>query len=101
MTDRGNTRTIALEGELDLHSVRGLASALSSAVGDITHDPIVDLTGVTFMDSTALGALAKANEQLHRQGRLLAIVLAPGQVSDLLDLTGMRDRFDVLSVSAR
>jgi anti-sigma B factor antagonist len=101
MADAASTRTIAPEGELDLFSVRGLASDLSAAVGDITRDPVVDLTGVTFMDSTALGVLAKANEQLRRQGRSLALLLAPGQVSDLLDLTGLRDRFAVLNPAGR
>jgi len=88
---------LRLEGELDLHTTRAMASGLSQAVGDTTHDPVVDLSAVTFMDSSALAILAKSAEQLRRQGRGLTIVVNDGPVSSLLDLTGMRDRFEVLS----
>src|SRR5581483_569728 len=89
MLEQADLRVIRPEGELDLHSVRGLSAALSGAVGDITHEP--------FIDSGALAVLAKAAEQLRRQGRVLALVLPPGRVRDLLDLTGLRDRFEILS----
>ena len=97
MLDQANFRLLRLEGELDLHTVRGLTGALSEAVGDTTHDPVVDLSKVTFMDSSALATLAKAAEQLRRQGRRLALVLPAGKVRRLLDLTGLLDRFEVLS----
>ena len=97
MIDSPDIRAIRLEGELDLDTGRDLGALLSQAVGDTTHRPIVDLSAVTFLDSTALAALVKAAEQMRRQGRVLAIVVQPGAVSDLLDLSVVRDRFEVLS----
>jgi anti-anti-sigma factor len=90
-------RTIRLFGELDLHSARAMSATLSEAVGDTTRDPVVDLRRVTFMDSTALGALARAGEQLRNQGRTLKLLLVDGQVRDLLDVSGLADRFELLS----
>jgi len=80
-----------------MHSVRDMAATLSEAVGDMTRSLVVDLRSVAFMDSTALGALARAGEQLRNQGRSLGLVVSPGQVSDLLASSGLADRFDVLS----
>jgi anti-anti-sigma factor len=97
MLEQADLRVIRLEGELDLHTARGLAAGLSQAVGDITHEPVVDLRDVTFMDSSALATVAKAAEQLRRQGRALGLVITDGPVSSLLDVTGMRDRFELLS----
>jgi anti-anti-sigma factor len=91
-------RTIRLDGELDIQRARELGAALSQAVGDVTRAPVVDLRGVTFMDSTALGALARAAEQLRNQGRELALVTAPGQVRDVIDVAGLSDRFALHSV---
>lgn len=96
MRQQTNLRVVRLAGELDLHSVRDLSAALSEAVGDTTLDPVVDLSRVTFMDSIALAVLAKAAEQLRRQGRVLGLFAGAGAVSDLLDLTGLRDRFAIL-----
>lgn len=91
-------RTIRLFGELDLHSARELAATLSEAVGDVTRGLVIDLRRVTFMDSTALGALIRAAEQLRNQGRKLAVVRTPGgQVDVLLEVSGLTDRFELLS----
>ena len=91
-------RTIPLHGELDLHTARELGATLSAAVGDVTRVPVVDLREVTFMDSTALGALIRAGEQMRNQGRPLRLVVAPGQVTELLAASGLNDRFELLSV---
>lgn len=97
MTPESTLRTIRLFGELDLHSARELGATLSEAVGDTTRDPVVDLRSVTFMDSTALGALTRAAEQLRNQGRVLKLFLADGQVAELLEVSGLTDRFELLS----
>lgn len=91
-------RTIPLFGELDLHSARELASTLSAAVGDVTCEPVVDLRRVTFMDSTVLGALVRAGEQMRNQGRALKLVVVAGQVTEVLAVSGLTERFELLSV---
>lgn len=88
--------TIPLFGELDLNSARELAATLSAAVGDVTREPVVDLRRVTFMDSTALGALVRAGEQMRNQGRALKLVVATGRVTELLDVSGLTERFELL-----
>ena len=89
-------RTLALVGELDVASVRGLGADLSEAVGDLSRDLVVDLRRVTFIDSSALGALVKAARRLGTQGRTLGLRIAPGgPVEGILDATGLRAVFDV------
>jgi len=91
-------RTIRLFGELDLRSAREMQSALSEAVGDRTRELIVDLRKVSFIDSTALGALVRAAEQLRNQGRMLTLLITPGDpVDGLLEVSGLTERFALLS----
>jgi len=91
-------RTIRLFGELDIHRARELAGTLSEAVGDTRRELVVDMRRVTFMDSTALGALVRAGERLRAQGRALHVILLPGgQVEGLLESTGLADRFERVS----
>jgi anti-anti-sigma factor len=91
-------RTIRLFGELDLRSAREMQSALSEAVGDRTRELIVDLRKVSFIDSTALGALVRAAEQLRNQGRTLTLVRVPGDpVDGLLEVSGLSERFALVS----
>lgn len=94
----GPPRTIQLFGELDLHTARELASTLSEAVGDVSRKLVVDLRRVTFIDSTLLGALARAAGQMRNQGRIVTIIRAPGGPIDrLLEVSGLSEAFALVS----
>ena len=86
---------IAPVGELDLHSVGALASQLDEAV---LADPrvILDLSAVTLVDSTALGAIMQAAHRFGGQGRTLSVVAPNGSAAAvLLELSGLRRSFSV------
>jgi anti-anti-sigma factor len=87
---------IAPAGELDISSVRALGAELAQAAGDATRPLVVDLSGVSFMDSSALGPVVRAHERLRRQGRPMAVV-APqgGPAAGVLDATGVVRRLRV------
>jgi anti-anti-sigma factor len=87
---------IALEGELDVHAARALAPQLSDAAGADYAHLILDLSDVTLLDSTALGAIVQAQYGFNRQGRTLSVVAPNGSAAAvMLDLSGLRSRFSV------
>ena len=88
---------LAFQGELDLHAARGLRATLNQAVGDSASEPVVDLRDVTFIDSTALGVLVHAAEQMRRQGRTLELLVTDGPVMELLTTSGLVDRFHIVA----
>jgi len=87
---------IAPEGDLDIASVGDLRAALSDAARVGAGAVVVDLTQVTFIDSSGLGALVELHRRLRRSGRRLAVV-APGGSAPavLLDLAGLRGRLPI------
>jgi anti-sigma B factor antagonist len=87
---------IALEGELDLHAARALAPRLSEAAGAGYPHLILDLSDVTLLDSTALGAIVQVQQRFNRQGRRLSVVAPHGSAAAvLLELSGLQSRFSV------
>ncbi|MBI5106676.1 MAG: STAS domain-containing protein [Solirubrobacterales bacterium] len=87
---------VAPKGELDLAGVRALGPELAAAAGDASRALVVDLSDVTLMDSSALGAVVQAHLRLRRQGRPMAVVAPPGsQAAALLDVTRMKDRLPI------
>lgn len=79
-----------------------MQSSLSEAVGDRSRELVVDLRKVSFIDSTALGALVRAAEQLRNQGRPLTLLVTPGSpVDGLLEVSGLSERFALLSEPAQ
>ena len=75
---------LVLKGELDCESASVLAAAVASLNGAEVQ---VDLSGVTFIDSSGLESLLLARR--HHAG--LRIVNPSASISRLLELTGLHD----------
>jgi anti-anti-sigma factor len=64
---------VTLRGEHDLATTEQLREALRPLLGDV----LVDLTECTFVDSTTIGSLIAAAQDLGREGHELALVVPP------------------------
>jgi anti-sigma B factor antagonist len=85
---------LEVEGELDLASAPSLKWALADLQEAGEKDLIVDLGGVSFIDSTALGVLVGAQRGLDVGARLLLICSEPN-VLRIFELTGLDGMFDI------
>jgi len=87
---------LRLSGEIDAATARELNASLNAAVGTSPERLVVDLTDVTFIDSTGLGALLKARAQLENQGAAMVLVCTrEGAVARLIDDAGVGALFVV------
>ncbi|MFF2775518.1 STAS domain-containing protein [Streptomyces sp. NPDC058052] len=85
------TRTVVrLGGEIDMDSAGELETALIDVLsGSADGGPLVlDMSGVSFCDSTALRTLLRVRRLALRRHGSLSIASASDQVARLLDLTG-------------
>ncbi len=87
-TRRGADRLILeLEGELDMVTAPLLQDAVSGADLEGADALVIDLRGVSFMDSTGLKAIFSARNAVQEHGRQFAITPGSPQVRRLLELT--------------
>jgi anti-sigma B factor antagonist len=85
-------RCVRVAGELDLATTEELAAHLRGLL-DRREDIVLDLSGVTFMDSTGLAAIVSAINQADAAGAKLSIASSlPAQPQRLLELTGVLER---------
>jgi len=91
--DRATVLTVT--GELDLATSPALEAQLERASSgpDLV---ILDLRGVSFMDSTGLSLLVKAQRRAQESQRQLAVVRGGAQVQRLLTLTGVGERLTLI-----
>ena len=82
-----DARIVAARGELDFYTSPALRADLFAALQAV-ETVVIDLTEVTFVDSTALGILVGAARRL-RPGRRLAIACGDPHVVRTLELTGI------------
>ena len=89
--DVAHSATIVLSGEIDLAVANGLAATLEDQHRRARRYVRLDVSGVTFLDATALSVLVDAHfEFLARRGTLTLTGVGP-RVSRLLSLTGLGD----------
>jgi anti-sigma B factor antagonist len=85
---------VSLAGELDLYNAHEVREALLECCAEAPDRLVVDLSGVKFIDSTALGVLIEARTRLaNRRSFLLA---APGlETRRALEISGLDRHFTV------
>jgi anti-anti-sigma factor len=85
---------VTLAGELDLYNANAVRDVLLECCAESPDRLIIDLSGVKFIDSTALGVLIEARTRLpNRRGFLLA---APGlETRRALEISGLDRHFTV------
>jgi anti-sigma B factor antagonist len=82
----GSTTTVGLAGELDLAAVEQLESAVAAALAEAAETLVIDLSALTFIDSSGVHALLDANRHAHARGVRLLIIPAPDPVNAVFDL---------------
>lgn len=84
-------RGLLLRGELDLTGAPRIEEHLQSALLDGTGAFVLDLSGLTFMDSTGVNTLLRARSLLGREQRDLVVICPPGPVRRVLESIGIVD----------
>lgn len=88
---RDRAAEIVLGGEVDIAARAPLDTVLREALdGDKPDALVVDLTSVTFADSSTLHWLTEVKRTADAAGARLTVTTAPGAVRDLLAITGMK-----------
>jgi anti-anti-sigma factor len=87
----GDARVVVC-GELDMATSPQLTTAVES-VGSGSQRVVVDLSDVTFIDSSGISALALARARLGTVGVVLVLGPASAQVESVLRITGLESEF--------
>lgn len=89
----GHARHLTVVGELDMVTSSKLGSTIESLVDDGVQLVVLDLSGVSFADSSGLRVIIGSGDILEQHdGRLVIEGISPA-VRKLLEVTGLIDRY--------
>ena len=92
--ERGGAIVVRLAGELDLYNAHLVRDELIAAAERGPERLIVELSGVTFIDSTGLGVLIEARTRLANRRAFLLV--GPGlETRRALEISGLDRHFAV------
>ena len=84
------TLTISLRGDLDHHAARGLMEQADRLMEqNLPSKTILDLGGLTFMDSSGIAVILRAKRRMEALGGNLVVTNIPKQPARVLETAGL------------
>ncbi|MEU9276294.1 STAS domain-containing protein [Streptomyces sp. NPDC048342] len=91
----GGATVVTLHGDLDLLAVPVLSAALDDLTSGAQPDLVLDLSPVSFVDSSGLSLLCRAHNRVRSRVGRLRLVTPDDGFRRLLRRTGLGDTFEV------
>jgi anti-sigma B factor antagonist len=91
----GSAHRVTAVGELDLATVEGLQQVLLEI--DDGAEIVLDLSGLSFIDSTGLRLVLDLNERYGGEADRLRVIAGSPAVERLLDIVGLRDQLPLIT----
>jgi anti-sigma B factor antagonist len=91
----GQAPTVVVSGEADWATAPRLRSCLTAAAALSTEEVVVDMAGLTFIDSANLGVLASAHKTLAAQGSRMVVTNAPPAAMMVFRVSGLEQMLTV------
>ncbi|GGX60551.1 STAS domain-containing protein [Streptomyces minutiscleroticus] len=85
---RGPLAVAAVRGEMDLHTTADFYPRATALIDDHPH-VILDLSGITFCDSSGLNTLLRLRRHADENGGRLTLAAPTDRVMHILRLTGI------------
>lgn len=91
----GDRTVVHVAGEIDVYTAPTLREELASLADAGRTDLVVDLTEVSFMDSTGLGVLVGALKRVRTTGGDLRLVIDQEKVLKVFRITALTQVFEI------
>jgi anti-sigma B factor antagonist len=92
---------LSVNGEIDIRTAPDLRDKLSELEQGGVRTIVVDLSGVGFLDSSALGTLVGANKDLRAGGGVLKVVCAQPNILKVFEITRLAEVIPVFDTVER
>ena len=97
VTGNGRELTARISGEVDHHGAREIMEELDREIDAALPGRLaLDLSGVTFMDSSGIAVVLRAKRRMEALSGTLVVVNIPRQASRVLETAGLGKYVDLL-----
>jgi len=87
---------VHLRGELDLSSTERIERELERVEAERPELIVLDLSGLTFLDSTGLRLIVTADQRARQSDRRLAVIKGPASVQRVFSITKLDERLTMV-----
>lgn len=90
-----NVTIVKGDGEMDYHNFRLLKNQVETALAEGDRKLLLDLSDISYLDSSALGSLLYNQKRVHERGGEV-LVVAGDPLMDILSLTHLDSHFTIV-----
>ncbi|HUC04277.1 MAG TPA: STAS domain-containing protein [Acidimicrobiales bacterium] len=83
------TPVISVQGEIDVATAPQLRECIHGVIANGSRTVVLDLLGVTFLDSTALGVLVGGLKRCRELGGEFHVVVSDARIRKIFEITGL------------
>jgi anti-sigma B factor antagonist len=94
--DRDAPTVLPLKGEIDLHVFPEITASLDAVIEKKPKHVVVDVSGVTYIDSAGLAALILAMQKVEAYGGQFSLAGVQTTVRSILKMSRLDDVFQIL-----
>lgn len=94
-TRRGPFAIVTVVGDVDLDTAGSLSDEVAAATCDESPHLVIDLGGVTFLDSSGVKVLVATNKRTEQAGASMSLVAVPRVVMRVLTVTALDKVFSI------
>lgn len=91
--NRDGKTAIVLQGRFDFNAHREFRESVDQAIKELAREIVVDLAGVDYLDSSALGMLLMLRDRAKGAGKEVALANACGSVRQVIDIANFGKLF--------
>ena len=95
MPRKNRSNVLPLEGEIDLHVSPNLTAALNRLIDKKPKQVVVDLSGVTYIDSAGLAALIEGMQKIEAYGGKFAVAGLQEAVRPIFEIARLDQVFRI------
>ena len=92
---KGDIVVIAITGEIDLYNAPEIKDIINKLVEERIYNVIIDLEGVSYIDSSGIGALISSLSNLKKYQGGLKIINVFASVKKVFELTKLTSFFEI------
>jgi anti-sigma B factor antagonist len=92
---RGSFAVVTVAGDVDLETASSLSDEVATATSDESPHLVIDLGGVTFLDSSGLKVLVATSKRAEKAGGSMSLVAVPHIVMRVLTVTALDKVFSI------
>lgn len=96
-TEHGTYYEVKVKGEIDVYTAPELQEELQPLRSKGTHDIHLNISEVSYMDSTGLGLFVGTLKELNKSNHELHVYGANPRITRLFEITGLKELMHVTS----